>query len=249
MRLNVNSYSCRSCKSSYSTRAADASPRRSANPTTLRTRTLRSSPIVSTSPALTGWPGAISRTPLMRTWPASTSAAALVRAFTTRACHNHLSRRWRSKQHQFEQWIGILLFLLTRFLYANRYPPRIASGAGFRLKRLAVLAVGGELLLESSQFGKRRIGVDRTLALARRGAGSELPGARPADWGFVSSPFFASALLAPALEFTLVPALALKTLARRTALVLARFAHRRAIRCRRGGVRRRARGGGEVKHC
>src|SRR5713226_9781160 len=47
------------------------------------------------------WPGAFSRTPLMRTWPASTSAAALVRAFTTRACHNHLSRRWRSKPHHF----------------------------------------------------------------------------------------------------------------------------------------------------
>src|SRR5882762_2133978 len=65
-------------------------------------RTVRSSPIVSTSPAFTAWPGAFSRTPLMRTWPASISAAALVRAFTTRACHNHLSRRWRSKQHQFE---------------------------------------------------------------------------------------------------------------------------------------------------
>src|SRR5580692_1152887 len=65
-------------------------------------RTVRSSPIVSTSPAFTAWPGALSRTPLMRTWPASTSAAALVRAFTTRACHNHLSRRWRSKQHHFE---------------------------------------------------------------------------------------------------------------------------------------------------
>src|SRR5580692_11567352 len=59
-------------------------------------RTVRSSPIVRTSPAFTAWPGAFSRTPLMRTWPASTSAAALVRAFTTRACHNHLSRRWRS---------------------------------------------------------------------------------------------------------------------------------------------------------
>src|SRR3977135_1361699 len=233
MRLNVNSYSCRSCKSSYSTRAADASPRRSANPTTLRTRTLRSSPIVSTSPALTGWLGAISRTPLMRTWPASTSAAALGRAFTTRACHNHLSRRWRSKQHQFEQWIGILLFLLillTRFVYANRYPPRIASGAGFRLKRLAVLAVGGELLLESSQLGKRRIGVDRTLALARRCAGSELPVRWPAVRAFVPTAFFPPPLLSPALEFTLVPALALKTLARGTALVLARFAPRRAIR-------------------
>src|SRR5258707_14445648 len=98
----IDSYSWRSCKSSYSTRAADASPRRSANPTTLRMRTVRSSPIVSTSPAFTAWPGAFSRTPLMRTWPASISAAALVRAFTTRACHNHLSRRSRSKQHQFE---------------------------------------------------------------------------------------------------------------------------------------------------
>src|SRR5664279_254338 len=35
----------------------------------------------------------------MRTWPASTSSAALLRAFTTRACHSHLSRRWRSKRH------------------------------------------------------------------------------------------------------------------------------------------------------
>src|ERR1700722_17145031 len=35
----------------------------------------------------------------MRTWPAATSAAALVRAFTKRACHSHLSRRWRSTQH------------------------------------------------------------------------------------------------------------------------------------------------------
>jgi hypothetical protein len=28
------------------------------------------------------------------------------------------------------------LFVLTRFLDANRYPPRITSGAGFRLKTL-----------------------------------------------------------------------------------------------------------------
>src|SRR5580704_18572135 len=71
-------------------------------------RTLLSSPIVSTSPALTASPGAFSRTPLMRTWPASTSAAALVRAFTTRACHNHLSRRWRSKQVQRSTRLTIL---------------------------------------------------------------------------------------------------------------------------------------------
>src|SRR5436309_7025915 len=59
-------------------------------------RTLRSSPIVSTSPTFTECPGAVSRTPLIRTWPASTSSAAEVRAFTTRACHSHLSRRCRS---------------------------------------------------------------------------------------------------------------------------------------------------------
>jgi hypothetical protein len=28
------------------------------------------------------------------------------------------------------------ILLLTRFLYANRYPPRIKCGAGFRLKTL-----------------------------------------------------------------------------------------------------------------
>src|SRR6202051_4049622 len=55
--------------------------------------------MVSTSPALTLCPGAFSRTPLIRKGPASTRAAAEVRAFTTRACHNHLSRRWRSTRH------------------------------------------------------------------------------------------------------------------------------------------------------
>src|ERR1700739_1602210 len=52
--------------------------------------------MVSTSPILTACPGDVSRTPLMRTWPDSTSSAAEVRAFTTRACHSHLSRRCRS---------------------------------------------------------------------------------------------------------------------------------------------------------
>src|ERR1700761_2850594 len=60
------------------------------------TRTLLSSAMVRTSPGLTPWPGDVSRTPLMRTWPEATSSAALERAFTTRACHSHLSRRWRS---------------------------------------------------------------------------------------------------------------------------------------------------------
>jgi len=41
-------------------------------------------------------PGDFSRAPLTRTWPDSTSSAAEVRAFTTRACHSHLSMRCRS---------------------------------------------------------------------------------------------------------------------------------------------------------
>src|SRR5689334_18430696 len=138
------------CKSSNRKRAACASPRRSEKPITLRMRTLRSSPMVSTSPSLTLWPGAVSRTPLMRTWPDSTSAAALVRAFTTRACHNHLSSRWRSVRS---------ILLLTRFLHANRLP--------LRLKTL-VLAVGGELFLQRRELGKGRIRIDGTLTLARR---------------------------------------------------------------------------------
>src|SRR5580700_683893 len=112
----------------------------------------------------------------MRTWPASTSAAALVRALTSRACHNHLSRRWRSKQHP----RGTYFIFLTRFLpqislrnlrkldcYANRYP--------LRLKALWVLPVGGHLLLERGQLGERRIRIDRTITLARGGARGILP--------------------------------------------------------------------------
>src|SRR5262249_39803089 len=88
-----DSYPAPGFKSSYSARAALASPRRSEKPVTFIRRTPRSSAMVMTSPTFTAWPGAVSRTPLMRTWPLSTSAAALVRAFTTRACHSHLSRR------------------------------------------------------------------------------------------------------------------------------------------------------------
>src|SRR6202000_592887 len=91
----------------------------------------------------------------MRTWPASTKAAALVRAFTTRACHNHLSRRWRSNRHPHK-----------RVETKNR--------AGL------FLAAGGELLLERGQFRKWRIRIDRAIALARCRAGRPLPMRRPA---------------------------------------------------------------------
>src|SRR5882672_11251528 len=122
-------------------------------------RTLRSSPIVSTSPAFTACPGAFSRTPLMRTWPASTSAAALVRAFTTRACHNHLSRRWRSKQHH---WKTDRYFGLSSDASSRHEPAPTLDHVRGRLSpenALAVLAVGSELFFQRGQLGKRRIGV------------------------------------------------------------------------------------------
>ena len=46
--------------------------------------------------AICGVPGEVSRAPLMRTCTDTTSSAAEVRAFTTRACHSHLSMRCRS---------------------------------------------------------------------------------------------------------------------------------------------------------
>src|SRR6516225_5552779 len=99
--------------------------------------------MVRTSPAFTACPGAVSRTPLMRTWPASTSAAALERAFTTRACHSHLSRRWRS----------------------NAFPLDAFSSNASGL----ILAVGGELLFQRRELCKGRIGIDGPIAVARRG--------------------------------------------------------------------------------
>src|SRR5262245_52352632 len=86
--------------------------------------------MVRTSPILIACPGEVSRTPLTRTWPDSTSSAAEVRAFTTRACHSHLSRRWRS--------------VVVRLLLAT-----------------------GELLFQRGEFCKRRVRIDRTIALAR----------------------------------------------------------------------------------
>ena len=124
---------------------------------------------------------------------------------------------------------------MTRFLDANRYP--------LRLKTLwLVLAVGGELFLERRQFGEGRIGIDRTVALARAGAGGILPVRGPAlaaalvaiAPAFVAATLVAPALVAIAAELALVPvlafALALEALAGRAALVLARFARGRAIR-------------------
>src|ERR1700710_580592 len=89
-----------------------------------------------------------------------------------------------------------------------------------------LLAAGGELLLQRGQFGERRIGIDRALALARRRAGRVLPVRRAATGAAAVAIAFGLAG-----EFALVAAVtglvsifALETLARRTTLVLARLA-------------------------
>src|SRR3982751_4605640 len=63
-----------------------------------------------------------------------------------------------------------------------------------RLKTLysSILAVGGKLLLERRQFGKRRIGIDRTIAFPRGGAGRILPVRRPGVRTLVAAPFVTS---------------------------------------------------------
>src|SRR6202790_2567869 len=113
-------------------------------------------------------------------------------------------------------------------------PDRVRSRLSLETA-LAILAVGGELLLERSQFGKRRIGVYGALAFARAGARGVLPVRGPAIGALVASAFFAAALVAAAAKFALVPVRfpalvlvpALKALARLVDLVLARFANRR----------------------
>jgi hypothetical protein len=105
-----------------------------------------------------------------------------------------------------------------------------------------ILAIGGELLLERRQFGKRRIGIDRAFAFARRRGGGELPMRRPA-LALITSAFVAAAIVASTAGFALVlvrfPALARKALAGRAALVVTWFANRRTFRRSRCGFDRR----------
>src|SRR4051794_29676025 len=89
-------------------------------------------------------------------------------------------------------------------------------------RKTLLLAAGGELFLERGQFGERRIGIDRALALARRRTGSVLP-VRGAACGAVTIAFRLAG------EFALVAAVAglafifaLETLARRLAFFAAR---------------------------
>src|SRR3954451_19026309 len=101
-------------------------------------RTARSSAMVTTSPARAGWLAAVMRSLLRRTLPAVTSAAAAVRVRTTRACHSHLSMRWRS--------------IISRAHDLVRKPvPTFRDHARYRsLFRL-------ELFLQRGQLGERRV--------------------------------------------------------------------------------------------
>src|SRR5689334_22286233 len=107
-------------------------------------RTARSSAIVTTSPARTGWLVALTRSPLSRTLPPSTSAAAAVRVRTTRACHSHLSMRWRSV----------------------RSHPFVMAGLDPAIQDFALLAFL-ELRLQRGKFRKRRIGIRLPAPLLR----------------------------------------------------------------------------------
>ena len=135
--------------------------------------------------------------------------------------------------------------------------PRIKSEGMLRLKTL-LFAVGGHLLLERGQLGERRIGIDRTIALARGGARSILPMRRTVFPAAAVAAASVTALVAPALiaiaGLAFVPllfaALAFETLARPAIFVLAHFTRRRAVgsgrNCRRAFAGRSGLGSAEI---
>jgi len=71
---------------------------------------------VITSPIRTGWLAARTRLPLSRTCPDTAKAAASLRVRTMRACHSHLSIRWRSgaEDGKASVWLLLLELLLQR---------------------------------------------------------------------------------------------------------------------------------------
>src|SRR5580704_10009172 len=75
---------------------------------------------------------------------------------------------------------------------------------------LMILAAGGELLLERRQFGERRVGIDGTLAFARRCAGRIGPVRRTAARAAIAIALVAAAarlafIVAAAAEFAFIP--------------------------------------------
>src|SRR5262249_12511833 len=84
-------------------RSAGARPRFSQKPSPRTTLAVRRSKRVTTSPWRTGWLETVRRLPFTRTKPAAARAAAAGRVRTIRACHSHLSIRWRSSS-----WVQVL---------------------------------------------------------------------------------------------------------------------------------------------
>ena len=156
------------------------------------------------------------------------------------------------------------LQLSFRSLFLTGFPERepvstpIKSGQAFSKTLSLLLAVARKLFLQRRQFCKWRIGIDGTIALARRRAGRPLTvrGAAIALAALVASAEITAAALALVAATTLVAvalvaielvaavvivaALALDALAGRT--VLTHFSRRRALNCRRRShsIRRRA---------
>src|SRR5262245_16013533 len=110
------------------------------------------------------------RRPFTRTWPAATSAAASARVRTTRACHSHLSMRWRSKPSVRLLGAGLKLFL-KRCEFGERRV-RIGLAAGPALAPpLDVFRAQRRLTLRTNRLSAAAIG-------PRRLAGIPFPGSR-----------------------------------------------------------------------
>src|ERR1700752_3323444 len=96
------------------------------------------------------------RAPLRRTWPEPTSAVAALRVFTTRACHSHLSIRWRC-------WASPPVWLLL-VTFELRLERRQLGERRIRIRLLAAAA------LVRRRPGARRTVVVALVAVAARTA-------------------------------------------------------------------------------
>src|SRR6266702_8465615 len=86
---------------------------------------------------------------------------------------------WATDRGTADAWFNgatasAMFSFLTRFLHANRCPPRIASGAGFRLKTLRGsrprLPGAVDAIFETGQL----LGADRTAGVEFAGGNSDL---------------------------------------------------------------------------
>src|SRR5580704_19167429 len=113
------------------------------------------------------------RWPLIRTRPDVASPAASARVRTIRACHSHLSTRWRS-------------------------PSRRASDPQTPCGSAPFLGIGFELRLEGSKLGEGRIGIGGLVAAVLVG-GAVAAGKGRAAARFAGFPGFARRPIGPRL--------------------------------------------------